>query len=684
MDKKMHFHLSGCARGVFILALISVLASPVFSEEPVSGSNEIPAYEDELTTLLNDFNALKEELIVARQDYRKLKNEASAILEEKASLETQLRDAKAKEQQLQSQVQQLNLSAAEKDKVIAGFRIKEQRTQAEAQQTIADLNQNSLKLSNQIKDSEARIAALQQEKIALESQIKDAKIKEQELQPRLQQLTASSAEKDKAIAELNQAKQQLQNQLQQLGASSGDKDKAIAELKTKERDLQMRLEQSAATAADKDKAIAELKRIEQHLDGKIQKISADSSAKDKTINEMNQAKQQLQAQLQQAASTGTEKDKLIAELNQIKQQFLNQIKDNEAKLSALQQEKNTLEAQSKELNSRLQSALNRSQLQEAQLSQLKNETGVYDTQLMQLSQAIQDKDKIISDLEKGQHEQLKKLDEYSVKVRDYEAKLTQAQNDKVAQSNQFDELKSQQKFLQSQFQMLTTTIQDKDRFIGELTQTNQQLSARVKDAENKIVFLQSDKLSLESQLHEAQLREQDRMSKRDEMNAALMEKEKNIKELVSRVQNYQMKMAESEGTRQQVQDKNKMLFKDNKLLIKKIDVYGRRLAQVALLKDRLLKENAVLHYNLGVFYLQRQEYNDALVEFEKVLELNPNDAATHYNLGLIYAEYIGNKNKAILHFKRYLNLDPKDKDADKAKKYILTWETWQDEKIDPH
>jgi len=63
------------------------------------------------------------------------------------------------------------------------------------------------------------------------------------------------------------------------------------------------------------------------------------------------------------------------------------------------------------------------------------------------------------------------------------------------------------------------------------------------------------------------------------------------------------------------------------------------------------------------------------------LELNPNDAATHYNLGIIYSEYLDNKSKAIAHFKRYLAIEPNDKDADKAKRYILTWEKWQDEKM---
>jgi tetratricopeptide (TPR) repeat protein len=188
---------------------------------------------------------------------------------------------------------------------------------------------------------------------------------------------------------------------------------------------------------------------------------------------------------------------------------------------------------------------------------------------------------------------------------------------------------------------------------------------------------------METKLHDLQVREQDWLSKREEVSVALNEKEKTIKDLLTQAKEYQARFTEMDSIKTQIQDKNKILFKDNKLLKQKVESYAKKVSQVALLKDRLLKENAVLHYNLGVFYLQRQEYNEAVVEFEKVLELNPNDAATHYNLGLIYAEYAGNKNKAIIHFKRYLMLDPKDKDADKAKKYILTWETWQDEKIEP-
>jgi tetratricopeptide (TPR) repeat protein len=85
-----------------------------------------------------------------------------------------------------------------------------------------------------------------------------------------------------------------------------------------------------------------------------------------------------------------------------------------------------------------------------------------------------------------------------------------------------------------------------------------------------------------------------------------------------------------------------------------------------------------MHYNLGVFYMREKNYPRAIAEFEKALELTPDDAYAHFNLGYIYAEYVVNRPKAIEHFRNYLRLAKKgDKDVDWVKKYIISWETWQ-------
>ena len=96
------------------------------------------------------------------------------------------------------------------------------------------------------------------------------------------------------------------------------------------------------------------------------------------------------------------------------------------------------------------------------------------------------------------------------------------------------------------------------------------------------------------------------------------------------------------------------------------------------LKDRygkLPEENANLHYNLGVLYAQNQEYQKAAAELEKVIELKPNDAEAYYNLGVINGEHLGNRKKSMGYFEKYLALAPNDPEADRIRKYILTWKT---------
>jgi tetratricopeptide (TPR) repeat protein len=85
-----------------------------------------------------------------------------------------------------------------------------------------------------------------------------------------------------------------------------------------------------------------------------------------------------------------------------------------------------------------------------------------------------------------------------------------------------------------------------------------------------------------------------------------------------------------------------------------------------------------MHYNLGVFYSNRKEYSRAIAEFEKAVELVPDDAAAHFNLGYIYAEQLVNRERAIRHFQQYLRYAKHgDKDADWVKRYIVTWQAYE-------
>ena len=119
----------------------------------------------------------------------------------------------------------------------------------------------------------------------------------------------------------------------------------------------------------------------------------------------------------------------------------------------------------------------------------------------------------------------------------------------------------------------------------------------------------------------------------------------------------------------------------NRILEKKVDQLPVKFAEMARENKVLIKETALMHYNLGVFYTKNKEFARSVAEFEKSIELNPDDPYAHFNLGYIYAEYVVDRPKAIANFKKYLGLlKTDDKDSDWVKKYIITWQTWEGKK----
>lgn len=118
--------------------------------------------------------------------------------------------------------------------------------------------------------------------------------------------------------------------------------------------------------------------------------------------------------------------------------------------------------------------------------------------------------------------------------------------------------------------------------------------------------------------------------------------------------------------------------KKNKALEQEIKNTPKKFSEIARQNKRMIKETAEMHYNLGVFYTKNKEYERAVAEFEKVVEINPDDSDAHFNLGYIYAEYLVNRKKAIEQFRHFLRLaGSDDKDIEWAKRYLITWETFE-------
>jgi len=65
---------------------------------------------------------------------------------------------------------------------------------------------------------------------------------------------------------------------------------------------------------------------------------------------------------------------------------------------------------------------------------------------------------------------------------------------------------------------------------------------------------------------------------------------------------------------------------------------------------------------VGTVYTDKGMYGEAIVEFKKAIEINPNHPEAHYNLGTTYGEK-GILNEAIVEFKKAIEINPNHPDA---------------------
>jgi len=212
-------------------------------------------------------------------------------------------------------------------------------------------------------------------------------------------------------------------------------------------------------------------------------------------------------------------------------------------------------------------------------------------------------------------------------------------------------------------------IEDLQTIQKQLIKEKEQLQETIEQEKDKsgLKNLEQENLSLRS----AKNTLADSLKQKDAEIDKLKTSESKLKQEVSllnkQVENFNKNYAEA--------------IKKNKEFEASVGQLPTKFAELARQNKLLIKRTANIHYNMGVFYTQQKEYARATAEFEKALELNPEDAYAHFNLGYIYAEYLRNSPKAVEHFRQYLrNAKKDDKDVDWAKKYILTCESWGGQK----
>jgi len=238
------------------------------------------------------------------------------------------------------------------------------------------------------------------------------------------------------------------------------------------------------------------------------------------------------------------------------------------------------------------------------------------------------------------------------------------------------------------------SLDEKERLEGEL----KSLNANLDNLKRHVAQLTEDQNSLNAQLTEARAGEATKVKKirkkvKDEMShlrEQLAQLTKENKELKRDGQEAQKSVRLLENTNLGLEQEIDLvkadlaameehytkIQKENRYLAEETSEFPKKFADIARHNRKLIKETSDIHYNLGVSYIKNKEYKRAVREFEKVLELKPDDPFANYNMGYLYAEHIVDRPTAIKYFQNYLANATDAKDADWVRKYILTWQTW--------
>jgi tetratricopeptide (TPR) repeat protein len=87
--------------------------------------------------------------------------------------------------------------------------------------------------------------------------------------------------------------------------------------------------------------------------------------------------------------------------------------------------------------------------------------------------------------------------------------------------------------------------------------------------------------------------------------------------------------------------------------------------------ERLRLDAAKAHYNMGNIYFQKGKYEIAYREYYQAVNLMPDDPDSHYNLAFVSGEYLNDFKTALKHYKMYMYLKPKAKDANLVRQKIM-------------
>ena len=237
------------------------------------------------------------------------------------------------------------------------------------------------------------------------------------------------------------------------------------------------------------------------------------------------------------------------------------------------------------------------------------------------------------------------LSAQSAKLKSREAEIGSLRADAVAMSRRIQDAETEGKKLIEDNALMKQSM---EKFEGEKTTILNQVRSSISSFETFRAEATSEIETLKNSLTQLQTEKQD-LSRQLENTENLSKSDK-------------------ENLSGQIEDLTKKIEDHN--------VMEAKLAGILNAKEStsMVSETAKLYFNLGNFYFKHRNFKNAVREYEKAIFYLPDDADSHFNLAVTSDQALGDRPMAILHYKRYLEIVPKARDAKKIQERILDLE----------
>lgn len=272
---------------------------------------------------------------------------------------------------------------------------------------------------------------------------------------------------------------------------------------------------------------------------------------------------------------------------------------------------------------------------------------------------------------------------FSKEIEDYKQKLAEAQSHSTDLGLEKQSLKGRladmqndlfaaQREIKSQADTISglekelTPVRELKKQLSDKDKNLKQAESEEKESASQIAKLEKDLSAAKKNLEKAQ----------EQLNIVIRKTEEKIK--TSQKKDADKAHADLAATKNYIKviekERDDYLVKIAELKQNLNDTLSR-LNSVTMENGGLRQEVADMHYNLGVILTKQNDYRTAIREFEKVVQLKPDDADAHYNLAILYDEKMRNNDKALEHYRAYLKIAPNSKDAQKVSKWIIDKES---------